>query len=370
MSKRRETNVVGSSLPLSYSSAAGGRHRVVRPPVIGVARAVAAMLPMHDRVESASMSWDFGVDVSSSGECVGRNVETGVDAPGSSGRDVRGSPRRDTQASEHSAISVRVPKRPRPHASEDEVQPTRAFGASPGTKRALSELMANNLLRLNVSPMDTSPSGDRQAGGLSTTPPSDSGGIFFASRVDDADGMDSPREKEEWDTAEGLAAVTSPPAKVRGFELSMLDDAGHDLSAPQPRALAGPGTSAILHRRRRSMLSKELNCILPVSTSPLPAALPAPPPVLPSPSRLLGTLSMMDNGAVLPPSSPSAEPSPRGDLRKQAILRRVSLAHPVREGMPTFSRFITPELAAPKLMLPAPLVEERELSEDDDDFDM
>ena len=95
-------------------------------------------------------------------------------------------------------------------------------------------------------------------------------------------------------------------------------------------------------------------------------ALPAPAlnSVLPSPSRLLGTLS-------IEPSSPSAEPSPRGDLRKQAILKRVSMAHPFGEEMPSISRFVTPGLAAPKLMLPAPLREERGGSdEDDDDVDM
>lgn len=55
----------------------------------------------------------------------------------------------------------RVPKRHRPsYTSDDDVQPTRAFGASPGTKRALSEMMANDLLRLNVSPTGSvSPSG-------------------------------------------------------------------------------------------------------------------------------------------------------------------------------------------------------------------
>ena len=48
---------------------------------------------------------------------------------------------------------VRIPpKRQRSESflgPDDDVQPTRAFGASP--KRALSELMANNLQKLNVS---------------------------------------------------------------------------------------------------------------------------------------------------------------------------------------------------------------------------
>ena len=320
------------------------------------------------------MSCDSGVEVSGSRDGVGmRNFEACVDPPVSSGRDSRGSPKRDMSASgEHSTLSVRVPKRPRPYAPDDEVQPTRLFGASPGTKRALSELMANNLLRLNVSPMDTSPSGDRQTGGLATTPPSEYGTGTSPFGEVAADGTGSPREKEEWDAAEGAAATTPPPAKVRGLELSsMLDDAGHDHSAPQPRGAGGLGPDTILHRRRKSMLSQELSGALSASASALPAALPAPPSVLPSPSRLLGTLSMMDNSAVLPPSSPSAEPTPKGDLRKQAILRRVSLANPVGEGMTSYSRFVLPGVASPKLLLPAPLRKERDVSDDeDDDFDM
>ena len=54
---------------------------------------------------------------------------------------------------------VRIPPKRRRTESflgpDDDVQPTRAFGASP--KRALSELMANNLQKLNVSPMSISP---------------------------------------------------------------------------------------------------------------------------------------------------------------------------------------------------------------------
>lgn len=75
------------------------------------------------------------------------------------------------------SVRVCVPKRPRPsYTSDDDVQPTRAFGASPGTKRALSEMMANDLLRLNVSPTGGSGgSGAHQAlsadarGGLSSS---------------------------------------------------------------------------------------------------------------------------------------------------------------------------------------------------------
>ena len=320
------------------------------------------------------MSCDTGVEVSGSGDSVGmRNFETCVDAPGSSGRESRGSLKRDTSASgEHSTLSVRVPKRSRPHAPDDDVQPTRLFGASPGTKRALSELMANNLLRLNVSPMDTSPSGDRQTSDLATTPPGENGAGMSLIGGLAADGTESPREKEDRDASESAAATTPPSAKVRGFELSsMLDDAGHDQSAPQPRGAGTPGPDTILHRQRKSMLSQELSGALLASASSIPAALPAPAPVLPSPSRLLGTLSMMDNSAVLPPSSPSAEPTPKGDLRKQAILRRVSLANPVGEGMTAFSRFVSPGVASPKLMLPAPLRKERDVSDDeDDDFNM
>lgn len=326
---------------------------------------------MDDRGGSARMSCDSGVDErSTGGGDNGRNMngETSNDAPGSSGRDTgRVSPRRDTHFGEYSTLGVRVPKRTRPLVVDDEVQPTRAFGASPGTKRALSELMANNLLRLNVSPMDTSPSGDRHSGGLSTTPPSPSGfGMSpFGGRVSGG-GFETPRERDGLDAVEGATAVT-PPARVRGFELSsMLDDAGHDQSAPQPRAT---DLETILHRRRKSILSQQLSGVFPVTTPALPLALPAPPPnsVLPSPSRLLGTLSMMDNSPVLTPSSPSAEPTGRGDLRKQAILKRVSLAHPFGEVMPSISRFVTPGLAAPKLTLPAPLREARSASDDDDD---
>jgi hypothetical protein len=39
--------------------------------------------------------------------------------------------------------------------------------------------------------------------------------------------------------------------------------------------------------------------------------------------------------------------------------------------MTAFSRFVSPGVASPKLMLPAPLREERDVSDDeDDDFDM
>ena len=343
---------------VSQLSAPPVRHLVVR--ARGVARPLSHPSTMDDRSESAGMSCDSGVDERSTGFGGGRNIlGTGVDAPGSSGRDTgRGSPRRDTQhAGEHSTLGVRVPKRPRPLIPDDEVQPTRAFGASPGTKRALSELMANNLLRLNVSPMDTS----SPSGGLSTTPPSDSGvGVSpFGGGYGSVPGTESPREKDGCDMADGATVVTPPPVRVRGFELSsMLDDAGHDQSAPQPRASAAPGgPGTFLQRRGKSILSQQLSGALPVPT-------PALNSVLPSPSRLLGTLS-------IEPSSPSAEPSPRGDLRKQAILKRVSMAHPFGEEMPSISRFVTPGLAAPKLMLPAPLREERGGSdEDDDDVDM
>lgn len=75
------------------------------------------------------------------------------------------------------SVRVCILKRPRPsYTSDDDVQPTRAFGASPGTKRALSEMMANDLLRLNVSPTGASGgSGAHQAmspdahGGLSSS---------------------------------------------------------------------------------------------------------------------------------------------------------------------------------------------------------
>ena len=73
-------------------------------------------------------------------------------------------------------VRVRIPKkRPRPsYTSDDEVQPTRPFGASPGTKRALSEMMANNLLRLNVSP--TAVLGDSGSGAHAIMS-SDGGGL-------------------------------------------------------------------------------------------------------------------------------------------------------------------------------------------------
>ena len=125
---------------------------------------------------------------------------------------------------------VRVPKRPRSYASDDDVQPTRAFGASPGTKRALSELMANNLLRLNVSPMDTaSPSGG--SAGDSTLPRRLASAFVnpFGMAEDTTEGA---RGTDAWGTngadatdeegrvgAESPSARTSPnpPVKVTGF---------------------------------------------------------------------------------------------------------------------------------------------------------
>ena len=60
------------------------------------------------------------------------------------------------------SMSTRL-KRPRSssHLSDDDVQPTRLFGASPGTKRALSEMMAKDLQRLNVSPAAAAGAGER-----------------------------------------------------------------------------------------------------------------------------------------------------------------------------------------------------------------
>jgi len=67
-------------------------------------------------------------------------------------------------------MSVRVPKRSRSECyySDDDVMPTRAFGAgSPGTKRYLSEMMASNLLvglRRYCSPRHRMPFNSRNDG--------------------------------------------------------------------------------------------------------------------------------------------------------------------------------------------------------------
>ena len=69
---------------------------------------------MGGRVESVSMSCDSGVEVSGSGDGVGmRNFETCVDAPGLSGRDSRGSPKRERGAQEAAVSLCPWAQRPR-----------------------------------------------------------------------------------------------------------------------------------------------------------------------------------------------------------------------------------------------------------------
>ena len=76
------------------------------------------------------------------------------------------------------------------------------------------------------------------------------------------------------------------------------------------------------------------------------------------------------------PSSPSAEPSPRSDLRKQAILGSAKRASLLQGGLPLtgfagLSRaFGTSPPPQPRRLLPAAIAEVEEMSDDDDDLDM
>lgn len=285
---------------------------------------------------------------------------------------------------------VRVPKRPRSHASDDDVQPTRAFGASPGTKRALSELMANNLLRLNVSPMDTaSPSGG-SAGDV--TPPSSFASAFvnpFGAAEDTAEGA---RGTDAWGTngadatdeervgAESPSARTSsnPAVKITGFAPSPMSEDGPASGSVQDVAAvalqASTGGETLFDRRRRSFLSQQLSGALPATG--LTALTAAGAMRVPPSSSLFGTLSSMEAASVATPSSPSAEPSPRSDLRKQAILGSAKRASLLQGGLPLtgfagLSRaFGTSPPPQPRRLLPAAIAEVGEMSDDDDDFDM
>ena len=69
------------------------------------------------------------------------------------------------------------------------------------------------------------------------------------------------------------------------------------------------------------------------------------------------------------PSSPSADPSPRTDLRKQAIMKRMSLLHstPNRE-FKTRDPQTSPTAAFhPRFFLPAAAKEDGKACEDDED---
>ena len=286
---------------------------------------------------------------------------------------------------------VRVPKRPRSYASDDDVQPTRAFGASPGTKRALSELMANNLLRLNVSPMDTaSPSGG-SAG--DSTPPSSLASAFVNPFGMAEDTTEGARGTEAWGTngadatdeegrvgAESPSARTSPnpPVKVTGFTPSpMSEDEPASGSVQDVAAVAlqaSMGGETLFDRRRRSYLSQQLSGA-PQATG-LTALTATRALRVPPSSRLFGTLSSMEAASVAMPSSPSAEPSPRSDLRKQAILGSAKRASLLQGGLPLtgfagLSRaFGTSPPPQPRRLLPAAIAEVEEMSDDDDDLDM
>lgn len=287
------------------------------------------------------------------------------------------SPRRSVDGSDPTnALGVRVPKRPRPPpAPDDDVQPTRAFGASPGTKRALSELMASNLLRLNVSPMDTASS--PAAGGLNSpvadalavTPPSGAADAFAAAHpfgradAEEARGSGGAEERLAEEDRAGKAAALDDASP---FEPTPMMSEDAVAVSPESPARAGAGQGTIIDRRRKSILSEQLSGIAPM-TQPLP-----------SPSRLLGALGIAGDGgaAVVTPSSPSAEPSPRADLRRQAILgsaKRASLLMPGGFPRGDGGGYVislagvdpTSPPPPPKLFLPAPIAEEH--SDDDDE---
>ena len=221
------------------------------------------------------------------------------------------SPRRSVDGSDPTnALGVRVPKRPRPPpAPDDDVQPTRAFGASPGTKRALSELMASNLLRLNVSPMDTASS--PAAGGLNSpvadalavTPPSGAADAFAAAHpFGRADAEEARRSggAEERLAEEDRAGKAAALDDASPFEPTPMMSEDAVAVSPESPARAGAGQGTIIDRRRKSILSEQLSGIAPM-TQPLP-----------SPSRLLGALGIA--GTAAPPSS--RRPRPRRNPRR------------------------------------------------------
>ena len=273
---------------------------------------------------------------------------------------------------------VRIPpKRQRSESflgPDDDVQPTRAFGASP--KRALSELMANNLQKLNVSPVAMSISPDDRGGfrfpwqgtrsprvsdgaasPSSTTP---FGGTAAATMDTSASAMSTGRsesdkdvdDKEDTESVERRVSATPTDRGLASFPSAT----GHEMNPGQTwdtssEKIVVPDSLLL---RRRSALSQQL-------------ARPLPPLVAPSfvaPSFVLPA----DVSMVLP-SSPSADPSPRTDLRKQAIMKRMSLLHstPNRE-FKTRDPQTSPTAAFhPRFFLPAAAKEDGKACEDDED---
>uniref|UniRef100_A0A7S0SV34 Uncharacterized protein n=1 Tax=Mantoniella antarctica TaxID=81844 RepID=A0A7S0SV34_9CHLO len=346
-------------------------------------------------------------------------------------------------------------KRSRPsYNSDEDVQPTRAFGASPGTKRAMSEMMATNLLRLNVSPTGAaSPTGGPGAypelslslssdGGLASAPGAVAGGWPHAHGQGQSQGQGRGQEQGQGSgagsavapsgestgggdsqargggvdwlfgsvcsrsislcearglplTCEGAAygsfqappspfglqlarapagrtSVTPPgaiQASVRthgrdkmlcGVDADKSDESEQQLTspgkqspvhsaflsgvcgdgfkltfAPSPTATAPGGGTHDMHTsqpqqqlvlpelllRRRSALSQQLSAGIPVGLAALGT------PTASSSNFLLGSGGTAGDLSAMMPSSPSAEMSPRSDLRKQAILNRASLMH-------------------------------------------
>jgi hypothetical protein len=284
-------------------------------------------------------------------------------------------------------MSTRL-KRPRSssHLSDDDVQPTRLFGASPGTKRALSEMMAKDLQRLNVSPAAAAGAGERDlrvrernsfdggaaasASAWATTQPH---AVTPRASWEGIDADASPWASSFGVVSPGAAAAadgrltTWNDASPMSTEKDAFDDANDadaapgsvvsvmsvDAFSPSPHSrLVLPESIA----RRRSALSQQLR-----EASCLPEGLP--PGTVGSSRGFFGgggaesrDAAAAGAPAFLPPS-PSGEVSPRSDLRKQAILKRVSLA---AHAMPMMH-------ATPRLMLPLAIGPPGR--EDDDDGD-
>ena len=296
---------------------------------------------------------------------------------------------------------VRIPpKRQRSESflgPDDDVQPTRAFGASP--KRALSELMANNLQKLNVSPVAMSVSPDDRGGfrfpWQGTRSPRVSDGAASPSHTlpfggtaaatmdtsmsamstgrseSDKDGDDKDGDDKDGDDGESVErrnfylknrdwvpterrVPTTPTERVFGsFHSATGDETARGAAwAPASEKLAAPDSLLL---RRRSALSQQLAKPLP----PLNTlnTFVAPSFVLPA-----------DVSMVLP-SSPSADPSPRTDLRKQAIMKRVSLLHSTPSREPNSRDAPTSPTAAfhPRFFLPAAEKEDEKAGHDDED---
>ena len=207
---------------------------------------------------------------------------------------------------------------------DDDVRPT---GFRRVSEARASELMANNLQKLNVSPAacqsprttaagsdppgHAQPEGVRRCGVPSSTTPL--GGTTAATMDTSASAMSTGRSESDKDVddkedTESVERRVSATLTDRGLA-SFPSATGHEMN---PGQTWDTSSEKIFLLRRRSALSQQL-------------ARPLPPLVAPSfvaPSFVLPA----DVSMVLP-SSPSADPSPRTDLRKQAIMKRMSLLH-------------------------------------------